>query len=130
MRSSLFIGLILGVTVACAGQAETETPPEESLRVIATGSHAQEFLSAEESDPRNLGWMQGFPPPADKRLSAADGSFFRFPALRWGVMHMREFLPTIRVSRGLSGPTPLSYAFDEGIDAVEFTPWGQDETMT
>jgi hypothetical protein len=30
---------------------------------------AQDFLSAEESDPRVMGWMQGFPPPADKIIT-------------------------------------------------------------
>ena len=79
---------------------------------------------AEASDPRALGWMQGFPPPPDKRLSAADGSFFRFPALRWSVVHMREFLPTVEVSRGLGAPVPLPLALDGSIDAIRFTPTG------
>ena len=87
-------------------------------------------FSAKESDPENFKWMQGFPPSPEKRLSAADGSFFRFPALRWSVMHMREFLPTINVSRGRSAPSDLSYDLDPGIDKVEFLPWGTDQKMT
>ena len=85
---------------------------------------------AEASDPRALGWMQGFPPPPDKRLSAADGSFFRFPALRWSVVHMREFLPTVEVSRGLGAPVPLPVALDGAIDAIRFTPTGARAPMT
>ena len=85
---------------------------------------------AEASDPRALGWMQGFPPPPDKRLSAADGSFFRFPALRWSVVHMREFLPTVEVSRGLGAPVPLPVALDGSIDAIRFTPTGARAPMT
>ncbi|MCH5291829.1 MAG: hypothetical protein J1D88_08780, partial [Treponema sp.] len=46
---------------------------------------------AAASDPNVMGWMQGFPPAADKTVSAADGSFFNFPALRFSVCHMREF---------------------------------------
>ena len=65
-----------------------------------------QFLSAKESEPSNFGWMKGFPPPADKTLHAADGSFFKFPALRWSVVHMRQMLPTINVSRGLGSPEP------------------------
>lgn len=54
-----------------------------------------QYLSAQESDPLEMGWMQGFPPPDDKLLNFADGSFFEFPALRWSVVHMRELMPTV-----------------------------------
>jgi len=90
----------------------------------------KQFLSAKESEPSNFGWMQGFPPPADKTLHAADGSFFQFPALRWSVVHMRQMLPTINVSRGLGAPEPLEYELDNKIDAITFTPWNSKKTMT
>ena len=89
-----------------------------------------QFLSAKESEPSNFGWMKGFPPPADKTLHAADGSFFKFPALRWSVVHMRQMLPTINVSRGLGSPEPLSYALDSKIDSLTFTPWNSKKPMT
>jgi hypothetical protein len=38
-----------------------------------------------DSDPRVLGWMTGFPPPQDKAVIFADGSFHKFPQLRWHV---------------------------------------------
>ncbi|MEP0546960.1 MAG: serine hydrolase [Rhodothermales bacterium] len=98
---------------------------------MSTSTRAQDApLSARDSDPLEMGWMQGSPPPADKLLSAADGSFFEFPALRWSVAHMRQFLPTVDVSRGLGAPVPLAYALDGSIDAVTFMPWGADEPMT
>lgn len=87
-------------------------------------------LSAEASDPVAMGWMQGIPPPEARRLSAVDGTFFRFPALRWSVVHMREFLPTVNVSRGLGAPVPLRYALDPQVDAVTFTPWGSSQPLT
>ncbi|MEO7361202.1 MAG: serine hydrolase [Gemmatimonadaceae bacterium] len=87
-------------------------------------------LSAQDSDPIKLGWMQGSPPPRDKVLSAVDGSFFQFPALRWSVVHMRELLPTVSVSRGIKTAQPLPYRLDAGIDSVRFKPWGQPEEMT
>jgi len=74
--------------------------------------------------------MQGFPPPNDRVLSVNDGSFFKFPALRYSVVHMREFLPTVNVSRGLDAPVALEYALDNGIDAITFLPWGIAEQMT
>lgn len=90
----------------------------------------QKFLSAKESDPKNFGWMEGFPPPTDKTLHVSDGSFFEFPAIRWSVVHMREMLPTQNVSRGISAPRSLSYELDENIDSLTFIPWKSTEPMT
>lgn len=90
----------------------------------------KEFLSAKESEPVNFGWMQGFPPPDSKVLHTWDGSFFDFPAIRWSVVHMREMLPTVRVSKGLNAPHPLEYDLDENIDAITFQPRGEKEPMT
>ena len=72
--------------------------------LTATAQTTPPYLSAAESDPLKMGWMQGSPPPPDKVLHVADGSFFKFPALRWSVVHMREFLPTVNVSPGLGAP--------------------------
>lgn len=96
----------------------------------AKAQQHEKFLSARESDPIKMGWMQGFPPPEDKRVNVADGSFFTFPALRWSVVHMRQLLPTTNVSPGLGAPRPLVYALDENIDALTFTPWGAKKPMT
>lgn len=99
-----------------------------SMKVSA--QNEQKFLSAKESEPKNFGWMQGFPPAKDKILNAADGSFFNFPAIRWSVVHMRQMLPTINVSRGLTAPDPLKYELDKNIDAIIFNPWGGEKSMT
>lgn len=88
------------------------------------------FLSAQESDPIKMGWMQGFPPPKDKILNAADGSFFNFPALRWSVVHMRQLMPTVNVSRGLQAPSKFSYQLDTHIDSIQFLPWGAKNKMS
>lgn len=88
-------------------------------------------LTAAQSDPSVLGWMQGFPPPADKLIMQPDSNYFSFPKLRWTVCHIRELLPTEQVSRGLGAPVPLEYALDEAaIDALSFTPTGSHERMT
>lgn len=103
---------------------------------IAVNSSAQDnqkkqYLSAGESDPIKMGWMQGFPPPEDKRLKLANGSFFEFPALRYSVAHMRQFMPTVEVSRGIKKPpVPFEYNLDENIDTLTFVPWSEDEEMT
>jgi CubicO group peptidase (beta-lactamase class C family) len=87
-------------------------------------------MSAAESDPRVLGWMEGFPPPAEKLITQPDSNFFGFPKLRWSVCHIRELLPTVRVSRGLGAPVPFAVELDEAIDSVTFTPLGGAEPMT
>jgi CubicO group peptidase (beta-lactamase class C family) len=98
--------------------------------VIPTAASAQQ-LSAAESDPKALGWMQGFPPPADRLIMQPDSNFFSFPRLRWTVCHFRELLPTEQVSRGIGAPVPLEYELDEvAIDALTFRPTGSREAMT
>jgi hypothetical protein len=67
-----------------------------------------------------MGWMQGFPPPDAKRLAWERADHMRFPTHRYAFSHMREFLPTVRVSRG-SGPVwELPVALRDDIDSVRF----------
>jgi CubicO group peptidase (beta-lactamase class C family) len=87
-------------------------------------------LTAEESNPKTLGWMKGFPPPPDKLIMQPETDYFSFPKLRWTVCHIRELLPTKQVSRGIGAPVPLKYAIDDVIDAVSFTPLDGGESMT
>jgi hypothetical protein len=86
--------------------------------------------SAAASDPDSLGWMQGAPPPPDKRIGLPESDFFSFPKMRWSVCHIRELLPTERMRRDLGAPRPLDTALDPGIDAVTFTPLGGGPSMT
>ena len=91
---------------------------------------AQHSLSAEESNPQKLGWMQGFPPSQDKIVSAIDGSFFRFPALRYSVCHMREFMPTTVVRATAAKPYQFKLRLDDRIDSISFTPLNSSVPMT
>lgn len=88
------------------------------------------MLSAEKSDPKALGWMQGFPPPPGKLIMQPQSNYFSFPKLRWTVCHIRELMPTTQVSRGIGSPIPLEYAIDDHIDSVKFTPLGGGKLMT
>ena len=82
---------------------------------------AQSFADAAATEPRTLGWMQGFPPPPDKLLRFDDGSYYEFPQRRWSFSHMRELLPTSRVSRGDGPVCALPRADRDDLDAVPFT---------
>ncbi|WP_245597987.1 serine hydrolase domain-containing protein [Ottowia thiooxydans] len=74
--------------------------------------------------------MIGSPPPPDRILRFEDGSYFRFPAMRWSVSNFRQLMPTVSISRGLGSATPLRRAAREDIDRVVFQPLGSDRTMT
>lgn len=103
----------------------------------ASAEQGQTPLSAQQSDPGVMGWMQGFPPPEDKIITQPDSVYFSFPRLRWSVCHLREFLPTKQISRGLGAPRPLPYlppsefaAQRQAIDAITFVPMNSSQPMT
>jgi len=104
-----------------------------SCLLFITASKAQEktvYPSAAESDPIKMGWMVGSPPPENRILRFEDGSFFEFPALRWSVAHMRQFMPTVNVSRGFVPSNQLHEALRGDITDVTFIPLGEKEPMT
>lgn len=83
------------------------------------------YLDGRASDPALLGWMQGTPPPPDKRIRFADDGFLGFPQIRWSLSHMRELVPTVNVWRGDGaasdpGASPCT-ADEDAIDALTFT---------
>ena len=80
-------------------------------------------LSAIESNPNRQKWMAGFPPKKEKIISATDGSFFTFPALRYSVNHMREFFPSRIVEASKEKKHKLKTKLDKGIDNITFIPW-------
>ncbi len=119
-RPSRFPRLLTGLQALLIGTA---------MPAVAA-SPATAPLNAVASDPATLGWMKGSPPPADRTLRFDDGSYFRFPALRWSVSNFRQLMPTVNVSRGLGAPQPLPRAEREDIDNVSFMPLGSSQPMT
>nr|WP_312723673.1 serine hydrolase [Stutzerimonas kunmingensis] len=95
----------------------------------AYASEPAEFPDAQTSDPATMGWMVGSPPPADRILRFEDGSYFRFPQMRWSVANFRQLMPTVNVSRGL-GESSLEHQPSNEIDALTFVPLGGGEPMT
>lgn len=82
------------------------------------------------SDPARLGWMVGSPPPPDRILRFDDGSYFKFPALRWSVSNFRQLMPTVNVSRGIGAPLKLEQSLRDDIDALRFLPIGSNRPMS
>ena len=79
------------------------------------------FPDAQASDPQRLGWMQGFPPPPDKRVQFDDGSMWAFPRTRWSFSHMQALRPSVEVLRGPGAVAALAPALRDDLDAVPFT---------
>src|SRR5688572_20542639 len=105
------------------------------LIALGTVAHAMQTpaphaLDARASDPVTMGWMVGSPPPPDKLIQFADGSWFRFPQARWSFSNLRQLLPTSVVRRG-SGPVSMLPRDERGdIDAVTFRPIGGAQMLT
>lgn len=92
--------------------------------------NGQNYLDQNASDPNILGWMSGFPPSKEKTVSAIDGSFFKFPALRYSVCHMRQFMPTTEVPASIGKRYTFKSRIDSNIDNVTFIPSNSSEPMT
>lgn len=71
---------------------------------------AQAPLSAQASNPKSMGWMQGFPPALDGTIRFTDADFFALPKLRWTICHFRALMPTAGVRNGTTGASPLPVA--------------------
>lgn len=86
-------------------------------------------LNASDSDPKTMAWMQGFPPDKSKIVKAEDGSFFQFPALRYSVCNMRQFMPTTHVASAQQNRYKFTVNIDEKIDDIQFIPWETTQAM-
>jgi CubicO group peptidase (beta-lactamase class C family) len=105
-------GALLGLSTTVVNAAETS------------------FADAQASDPARLQWMVGAPPPPERTLRFEDGSYFRFPAMRWSVANFRQLMPTINVSRGLGASTALPRRLDPRIDELRVVPNGASQALT
>lgn len=81
----------------------------------------QRYLDGRASDPRELGWMRGAPPPADKRITFESNCFRTFPQIRWSLSHMRELAATVNVWHGPGAPSNFDrHDRTSEIDALGF----------
>ncbi|GGC87964.1 serine hydrolase domain-containing protein [Halopseudomonas salina] len=103
-----------------------------ALTVLLTQQiQAQTMPAPETVRLDELKLMEGFPPPADKQVTAQN-FLMQFPNLRWAFHHMRELLPSRNIRRGASAPSVLSVGEDlrARIDALNFVgPEGNDLTF-
>lgn len=91
-----------------------------------------DYLDATASDPNRMGWMQGSPPPVDKRIRFEDDRSLGFPQSRWTLSHLRELVPTVNIWRGngiVSDLGDINAAVAKDIDALKFTDMGGNTRM-
>ena len=103
--------------------------PWVTMPAVSAQSMPQ-YPDAQASDPVTLGWMVGAPPPPERRIAFQDGSFYRFPQLRWSFSHWRELYPTAGITRGPRPVSVLPRAERTDLDTVTFTPLGGGATLT
>ena len=120
---------LLSATALCCSLAFSSIFAETLGQEVAS-QNTTPPLNAEQSNPNVMGWMQGFPPPMDKILSARDGSFFNFPGLRYSVNHMQEFSTTRTVLASKDRHYSVRSRLDPQIDNIVFLPWGSETPMT
>lgn len=107
---------LLTALVTVTQLAGSQTPPKP--------------LDAQASDPVTMGWMVGSPPPPDKLIQFANGSFYSFPRFRWTFSNTRQMGPTTNVWRGPGPVSVLPVAERKDIDAVTFQVMGSHQNMT
>lgn len=90
--------------------------------LLAHQTQAQTMPSPDTVRLDQLQLMEGFPPPADKQVTA-ENFLMQFPNLRWAFHHMRELLPTRNVRRGAAAPSqlPAGENMRGKIDELSFT---------
>lgn len=110
----LSTAILLDTSISWAQTESKQTPP----------------WNADNSDPIQLGWMQGSPPPADKVIRGTDPDFFSFPKLRWSVCHFQQLMPSVEISTRGRESVALPETLDPAIDNLVFTPLGSNKTMT
>lgn len=88
-----------------------------------------QILDADSSDPALMGWMEGLPPPPEKRIRWAEAGHMRFPTHRFAYSHMREFMATTRVGRG-SAVWDLPLALRDDLDTVSFEALDDGRSLT
>lgn len=88
----------------------------------------REVLDGRSSDPVAMGWMQGSPPPPDRRILPARADHMRFPMIRWSYSNMRQFLPTVRIAASGEG-RPLPRRPLPDLADVRFVPTDHEEAI-
>ncbi|MEN2429592.1 serine hydrolase [Comamonas sp. F1-6] len=104
-----------------------------ALTAMISAVHAQAAAPA-LPDPAStsvqaMGWMQGFPPAADKLITFDNPLGNTFPRNRWTFSHIREITPTANVWRGPGSPSALR-STPVDIEQVRFKVMGTGEELS
>ena len=84
--------------------------------LLSSGSARAEADFEAPASASELGLMQGFPPPADKRVTRRN--FMGAPQNRWSLQRIRELQPTREIYRG-TGPVAALASEPVALDDLE-----------
>jgi CubicO group peptidase (beta-lactamase class C family) len=102
------------------------------LAALVANAHAQtpNLPSPDTVRLDQLRLMQGFPPPPERQITAANW-LAPYPNLRWAFHNLRELLPSRNISRGTGAAIPLVRGDDlsERISGLSFTAPDGDMTF-
>lgn len=88
---------------------------------LSAMSIAAPFVLADDSKfatADELGLMQGFPPPEDKRVNRTN-AIFGVPFNRWSYQNMRTLFPSANIPASLE-PRPVAVTIDGGIERLAY----------
>lgn len=106
------LGLVSAFLVSVACEPQATSPESSSSSTSSTeadnATDADEFATAEE-----LGLMEGFPPPPDKRVDRSN-ALVKPPFNRWAYLNMRLLYPTAGIDPA-DEAVPVKQAIDPGI---------------
>lgn len=105
------IGCASAIILFVAYNSKESTLPHPSTASAEVGNSTvadNEFATAAE-----LGLMEGFPPPPDKRVTRSE-ALLTPPYNRYSYLHMRMFYPTVDIAAADEG-IPLKQAIDPEI---------------
>ncbi len=87
-----------------------------ALLVLAAGPLVAE-TTRDYATAAELGLMEGFPPPPDKRVDRSN-ALLTPPYNRWSYLNMRSVYPSAAIANAAT-PVPVRKALDAGIAALE-----------
>ena len=111
------LGLLGANGTAFAGVEGTSANAE-------TAATSKGKLSSQVVEP----WMEGFPPPPERIIQFKDGTYRKWPQLRWTMCNLQQLVPTKTIWNGGGCPAPY-VSTPVSVENIQLTTLG-GETLS
>lgn len=95
--------------------------------VVVAGTNAAAVTQDKYATASELGLMEGFPPPPDKRVTR-DNAMLTAPFNRWSYLNMRMLYPSASI-KAAEKAVSIKKDINKGIDKVAVKEPGSDEVV-